>query len=56
VSAIKIKDGKCPECGEEIPVVGLGRSESKANLTGWLKNYPTKARIPKNLIFEALDN
>lgn len=25
VSAIKIKDGKCPECGEEIPVVGLGK-------------------------------
>ena len=22
VSAIKIKDGKCPECGEEIPMVG----------------------------------
>jgi pyruvate formate lyase activating enzyme len=25
VSAIKIMDGKCPECGEEIPMVGLGK-------------------------------
>jgi pyruvate formate lyase activating enzyme len=25
VSAIKIKDGKCPECGEEIPMVGSGK-------------------------------
>lgn len=25
ISTINIRDGKCPECGEEIPIVGLGK-------------------------------